>query len=278
MRQAYGGRAAAYEQKGDYGRAAADYGMIVFSYAVELDAADPKAEGYNDLLREAAKAYRTRAACLRAKGDAEASARDVKWAEKLEARAQKAEAKSADAPAGLPARVTLRNDWTDALTVVIGGVSYTLQVGETKTLPAPAGSFAYEMQAGSYQIKGTLDSGRTPRIRPPLNRPERRRAMPRPDPTEYAPFYANYVGLVREDDVVSAMEQEGARTLALPRATPEKESLVRHAPYTWSVREVVGHVTDSERVFAYRALAYIIAGHERHHAAVLRKRLSATAK
>jgi hypothetical protein len=164
MRKAYGGRAAAYEQKSDYGRAAADYGMIVFSYAVELDAADPKADGYNDLLREAAKAYRTRAACLQAKGDAEAAGRDVKRAEKLEAKAQqKADArdKAADATAGLPSRVTLRNDWTDPLTVVIGGVSYTLQVGETKTLPAPAGSFAYEMQAGSYRVQGTLDAGHT---------------------------------------------------------------------------------------------------------------------
>src|SRR5947209_19035773 len=114
MRKAYGGRAAAYEQKGDYDRAAADYGMIVFSYAVELDAAGPKADGYDDLLREAAKAYRTRAACLRAKGDAEASARDVKRADKLEAKAKKADGKdkAADAPAGPPARVTLRNDWT----------------------------------------------------------------------------------------------------------------------------------------------------------------------
>ena len=59
MRKAYGGRAAAYEKQGDYSRAAADYGMIVFSYAVELDIADPKADGYDDLLREAAKAYRT---------------------------------------------------------------------------------------------------------------------------------------------------------------------------------------------------------------------------
>ncbi len=58
MRKAYGGRAAAYEKQGDYGRAAADYGMIVFSYAVELDIADPKADGYDDLLRDAAKAYR----------------------------------------------------------------------------------------------------------------------------------------------------------------------------------------------------------------------------
>jgi hypothetical protein len=58
MRRAYGGRAAAYEKHGDFDRAAADYGTIVFSYVVEVDLADPKADGYDDLLRDAAKACR----------------------------------------------------------------------------------------------------------------------------------------------------------------------------------------------------------------------------
>src|ERR1700736_6625680 len=162
MRKAYGGRAAAYQKQGDYDRAAADCGMIVFSYAVGLDIADPKADGYDDLLREAAGAYRARSACLDAKGDAEAARRDARRAEKLEAKAKKAGDgdKAAQAPAvPLTSRVTLRNDWTDTLTVIVGGVSYTLRVGETKTIPSPAGTFPYAMQAGAATIKGTLDSG-----------------------------------------------------------------------------------------------------------------------
>jgi hypothetical protein len=168
MRRAYGGRAAAYEKQSDYGRAAADYGMIVFSYAVELDIADPKAEGYDDLLRDAARAYRTRAACLQAKGDEEAAGRDLKRADKLEAKAKKGGTGEAAAapPTG---QVTLRNDWTNRLTIIIGGVSYTLQVGETKTIPTPAGSFSYEMQGGGYSVQGTLNSGNTYSlgVRPP---------------------------------------------------------------------------------------------------------------
>lgn len=157
MRKAYGGRAAAYEKQGDYGRAAADYGMIVFSYAVELDAADPKSDAYADLARDAARAYRTRAACLRTKGDPEAADRDLKRAEKLEEKANQLAAKS---PAdGLSSRVTLRNDWTGPLTVTVGGLPYTLQVGETKTVPSPSGTFPYEMQAGPYRVKGDLASG-----------------------------------------------------------------------------------------------------------------------
>ncbi len=145
--------------------------MIVFSYAVELDLADPKADGYADLLRDAAKAYRTRAACLEAKGDPEGAGRDRRRADKLDAKAKRAGEgdKRAEAPARPPGQVTLRNDWTDPLTVIIGGVSYTLQVGETKTLPAPAGTFPYEMLAGPARVQGTLESGKTYSlgVRPP---------------------------------------------------------------------------------------------------------------
>src|SRR5258708_2028087 len=127
MRNAYGGRAAAYEKKGDYDRAAADYGMIVFSYAVEIDAADPKTDGYTDMLREAAKAYRTRALCLNAKGDAVAAERDSKRAENLDSKAKKAaeKDKAPSLAAKASSQVTLRNDWTDPLIIVIGGASYT---------------------------------------------------------------------------------------------------------------------------------------------------------
>jgi hypothetical protein len=163
MRKAYGGRAAAYESKGDYDRAAADYGMIVFSYAVELDIADPKAEEYADLVREAARAYRKRGACLEAKGDKELSDRDQRWADKLDAKASAADkgraARAPAAPAG--GRVTLTNGWTNTLTIVIGGVPYTIRVGETRTVPSPVGSFPYEFQAGPYRVQGTLDSGGT---------------------------------------------------------------------------------------------------------------------
>ena len=141
--------------------------MLVFSYAIELDAADPKADDYPGLLREAILAYRARAACLQAKGDSAAALRDVKRAEKLEAKGKKADEK--DKPAGQvtvrkdkPAgQVTVRNDWGQPLTLFIAGASYPLQAGETRTLPTPVGSFPYEMQAGPYRIKETMESGRS---------------------------------------------------------------------------------------------------------------------
>jgi len=78
----------------------------------------------------------------------------------------------------------------------------------------------------------------------------------RPEPTEYAPFYATYVKLVPEGDILTTLETQLVEMLDLLRPVSEVESLVRHAPYTWSTRQVVGHMTDAERVFAYRALRF----------------------
>lgn len=78
--------------------------------------------------------------------------------------------------------------------------------------------------------------------------------MPRPEPTEYADYYGKYLANVPEDDILPALEAEMTRTLELLRGVSEEESLVRHPPYTWSTRQVMGHLIDTERVFGYRAL------------------------
>ncbi len=80
--------------------------------------------------------------------------------------------------------------------------------------------------------------------------------MPRPDATEFAPFYRGYTHLVPEDDVLTAMRTEGDKTAAFLRGVPEVEAVRLHPPFTWTVRQVVGHLTDAERVFGYRALRF----------------------
>jgi hypothetical protein len=80
--------------------------------------------------------------------------------------------------------------------------------------------------------------------------------MGRPDSTEYAPYYGKYVALVPEDNILTAMRSETAQTLAFLRGVPERESSIRHPPYTWTFKQVVGHLTDAERVFGYRALRF----------------------
>jgi hypothetical protein len=167
----------------------------------------------------------------------------------------------------------------------------------------------------------------------------------RPDATEYAPPFEAYIKLVPGGDILTHLEQQIAGTTELLRDVSESEAETRHAPYTWSVKQVLGHLIDAERIFGVRALrfarrdqtelpgfdendyvrnarfdaqslsslvqefelvrrshllffrgldgeawlrsgvanghpvtvralAYVIAGHERHHVAILRKRLS----
>ncbi len=76
------------------------------------------------------------------------------------------------------------------------------------------------------------------------------------DSTHYAPYYTKYVELVPEEDVVTAMRAQLGETVALLNGVSERDACVHHHPYTWSIKEVVGHLTDSERVFAYRALRF----------------------
>ncbi len=167
----------------------------------------------------------------------------------------------------------------------------------------------------------------------------------RPDTTEYAPSYEAYIGLVPESDILTVLDRQIEDTVTLLRDLSEAAAETRHAPYTWSIKEVVGHLIDCERIFGVRALrfarndptalpgfdenpyvaiahfdarpmdslvqefellrrshllffggldgeawlrsgvandhpvtvralAYVIAGHERHHATILRKRLA----
>ena len=77
----------------------------------------------------------------------------------------------------------------------------------------------------------------------------------RPEKNEYAEFYANYVSLVEETDVVSALQNQPSelRKLLSEISAAEKENF-RYARGKWSVKELLGHIIDGERVFSYRAL------------------------
>ncbi len=78
----------------------------------------------------------------------------------------------------------------------------------------------------------------------------------RPAANEYATFYANYVALATEADVLAALSAQLDETLSLLRGRSEETANTRHAPYTWSVKQVIGHVTDADRVFGHRAFRF----------------------
>lgn len=80
--------------------------------------------------------------------------------------------------------------------------------------------------------------------------------IPRPEPTEYATAFARYVDRVKGDDALEALATQIEGTLALLRAVPESRAGDRYAPGKWSIKELVTHMTDAERVFSYRALHF----------------------
>ena len=76
----------------------------------------------------------------------------------------------------------------------------------------------------------------------------------RPQPEEYAPYYERYISLVPGTDVLAALEDQRRQTLLLLSGRAEADGDLRYAPDKWSLKEVVGHVNDSERIMSYRAL------------------------
>ena len=75
-----------------------------------------------------------------------------------------------------------------------------------------------------------------------------------PDPSEYAPYYGRYIGLIKNDDIIAVLGQQAAETTVLLRSFTEEASNRAYAPGKWNVKEVVGHMIDTERVFGSRAL------------------------
>jgi uncharacterized damage-inducible protein DinB len=81
-------------------------------------------------------------------------------------------------------------------------------------------------------------------------------AIPRPEASEYAPHYETYVKTVPAGNLLDILEEQRRQTQDLLASIPEGRALHRYAPGKWSIKEVVGHVSDAERVFSYRALRF----------------------
>jgi len=80
--------------------------------------------------------------------------------------------------------------------------------------------------------------------------------IPRPAASEFAEYYQRYVSQVPDGDLLSDLEKQGRETVKLLRGIDEKRSQHRYAEGKWTIREVAGHLIDTERVFAYRALSF----------------------
>jgi hypothetical protein len=75
-----------------------------------------------------------------------------------------------------------------------------------------------------------------------------------PAADEYAPYYGRYISLVAPGDILDQLERQREEMLARFRNVPESKGAYRYAPGKWSVRQVVLHLSDTERIMTYRAL------------------------
>ena len=77
--------------------------------------------------------------------------------------------------------------------------------------------------------------------------------MTRPQTTEAADYYFKYIDLITSDDIVPTIETQMGEMLQLLSGISEEQSLHSYAPGKWTIREVLNHVNDGERVFSGRA-------------------------
>ena len=76
----------------------------------------------------------------------------------------------------------------------------------------------------------------------------------RPEPGEYAPYYDRYISLIAGTDILGTLDAQRRQMMLLLSGRDESDGDFRYAPDKWNAKEVLGHVCDTERIFAYRAL------------------------
>lgn len=78
--------------------------------------------------------------------------------------------------------------------------------------------------------------------------------LQRPLTSEYPEYYVPYVNLVPEGDLLTILNEDLKSTMALFEGMSNEEGHFRYAPDKWSIKEVLGHMTDTERIMSYRLL------------------------
>ena len=84
----------------------------------------------------------------------------------------------------------------------------------------------------------------------------------RPAESEYAPFYRGYISLVPESLILPVLRQQSESLRAVAASVAPEQETFRYAPGKWTIRELIGHLGDAERVFGYRAFAIGRGGRE----------------
>jgi uncharacterized damage-inducible protein DinB len=78
----------------------------------------------------------------------------------------------------------------------------------------------------------------------------------RPKEGEYAQYFHRYITRVPDGDLIEILNDQAAATRGMLRSLSDTEAAFRYEPGKWSIKQVVGHLTDTERIMAYRALCF----------------------
>jgi hypothetical protein len=78
--------------------------------------------------------------------------------------------------------------------------------------------------------------------------------MQKPSSTEYNPYFENYINLVGEGDYFSMLEENSTKVIQFFKSIPDALHDYRYAAGKWSIKDILMHIIDTERVMTYRAL------------------------
>ena len=78
--------------------------------------------------------------------------------------------------------------------------------------------------------------------------------MKRPETNEFAPYYNNYISLIEGDDVMPVLNSQAAGLRSMFENVPEEKGTFAYAEGKWTIKELLSHLIDGERIFAYRIL------------------------
>src|SRR5690606_7479061 len=123
-----------------------------------------------------------------------------------------------------------------------------------ESLLAPDARCRCKFQSGHFTTGGGHRTFRAPECPIQQEIPMSAHLTLRPGPAEHAPFYAGYVAKVPDGHVVTALVQSAEDAARLLGGLPDQVASFAYAPGKWTLREVVQHCTDAERIFACRAL------------------------
>ena len=79
--------------------------------------------------------------------------------------------------------------------------------------------------------------------------------MKKPEKIEYNEFYYTYIRLVEDKDILGFLDEQRLKFVSLIESLEEEKGGIRYSEGKWSIKEVIAHILDTERVMAYRALA-----------------------